>query len=610
MRFFRNTVTLILFTLVVIPQAFCQELKIASKSEHYTIHSDTTYTNEVSVVLKSQDSPLLYPVFYDTEFEKVSDIVLYTKKRSRFKEVKDLVVRDEQVELDYITSKQVKFIPVPANTEARITYKIECKELMYLASLSLFSPFETDSLRYAISIPDQFSLAYDTLEEGTLDHFTIDSVTRTGYTDWMIEAAPKQVSQDPLMLFGIYRNLNAPLMRLIVLPASAQNKGKDYMNDWYREKVRSRRGLNSSITDKIDELTTGLSTQSEVMEVLYDYVRQQFKYVAIEIGMGAFIPSPSTEVYENKQGDCKDLSLFLSEALKYKGIESDIALASTFDHISDCDFPSLSSANHVICVAYPDGQAVILDPTDPIHQPGNPVEGIQNRTIFVINTEGGEFIRVPEFTPAENLISYDLQLKSNKESSDLKGTFGAEYRGVSGNFLRWQTYFTKPGELEEMQQKHYKTVFAQQEVSELKTNWGSTPISASGAIRVTGKLHRDGNTTYLFLDFLPRLFEHIEREELLEGMHTGSAFSKEVKVHIELEDPVAFYKPVTHTFNEEGVSLQVKLSNPRADLIICTYDFTFSYSMVKEEHLEPVNTVLNSFKKIINEPLILRSKSL
>ena len=107
----------------------------------------------------------------------------------------------------------------------------------------------------------------------------------------------------------------------------------------------------------------------------------------------------------------------MSEALNYKGIRSDIALAATFNHISDCDFPSLCSANHVVSVVYPDNKPVVLDPTDPIHLPGLPVQGIQERTILIINPEGGAYFKPERFAPQNNMINYEIKLQVNSEKS-------------------------------------------------------------------------------------------------------------------------------------------------------------------------------------------------
>ena len=127
--------------------------------------------------------------------------------------------------------------------------------------------------------------------------------------------------------------------------------------------------------------------------------------------MGAFIPSHVNEVYQNKYGDCKDLSNLLSAMLNYKGIKSDIALASTFDHTSDCDFPSLSAANHVICVAYVNGTIVMLDPTDSIHKEGTVVQSLQDRSIFIVNSNGGEFQKIIKPNTENNKIDYELSIE-------------------------------------------------------------------------------------------------------------------------------------------------------------------------------------------------------
>jgi hypothetical protein len=413
----RITKTLITLLIVFCSTiGFTQELDVQSKTEKITVQPNAGFVTEVTVIFKKSEIERLYPIMFDTELERVRDIQLFTKKRKRFKRQISVEIIEEALDLDYIASKQLKTVVIPPEVEAKLIYTISCEELMYFSSLHFFSYFSIDTLQYEVNIPKEFKWEHQTIHKDSLSYFSIDSIKTDTGSRWTVKVAPKKVAPDPLQLFGIYKKMKVPMMRTLVMPSSYTKGPIDYMSDWYMRNVNNKRGLDATIKQKIDALTAGVTDQRKIVDIIYNYVRNHFKYVAIEIGMGAFIPSPATEVYQNKQGDCKDLSNFLAEALQYKGIKSDIAMASTYTHILDCDFPSLSSANHVIGIAYIDGETILLDPTDPVHYQGTPVQSLQDRTILIVNDEGGSFYKVNAYDPKQNEISYQLDLKVDSQS--------------------------------------------------------------------------------------------------------------------------------------------------------------------------------------------------
>ncbi|WP_430967331.1 transglutaminase-like domain-containing protein [Spongiimicrobium sp. 2-473A-2-J] len=522
--------------------------------------------------------------------------------------MKDMIIVEEDVELDYIASKKVKSIFIPSEYETKISYTVECSELMYFSDLRFFSNNTIDTLKYQITVPKTFRFIHNTIYKDSLDYMAIDSISSDSITRWNIKVVPEKIEPDPLTFFGIYRNKKVPLMRTIVVPVSYKDDGLKYLNDWYLQKVETKRGLNPEVLNKIDELTKGVSDPRQVMEILYNYVRSNFKYVAIEIGMGAFIPTHANEVFSNKEGDCKDLSNFLSEALNYKGIKSHIALAATYDHISDCDFPSLSSANHVVCLAYIKDEPIVLDPTDPIHFPETPVQSIQNRSILIINPNGGERYKIKGFTPQQNLIDYEIGLKANSDRMLMEGEFKAWYNGISGNFLRREFRYIGKDKMNSAGKRYYESVFGNQSISDFKVNHNANSIGAEGKISINGKIFNDTNNRMLFLDFLPRIIETENRETLLEGTHLGSNFNKNVNLRIEMDEIFETFAPIEHTFSDKGVSLHLKISNPSDFIIECNYEFMFDYITIEKDNHAITNEVLKSFKKIINEPIILRKK--
>lgn len=601
--------TSLVFSLLNITQVSAQDLILSNLEEKIQIKKDSSFVKQVTVLIKPHEEHTVYPIFYDSELEEISNIKLYNRKGKRYKEIEDILILEEDVELDYIASKKIKSIIIPPGIDSRVTYEIKCNELMYLSNLPLFVYNEIDTLSYQISIPQSFHLAHDIINKETLDYFYADSTITNDLVNWNFVVTPGQLEPNPLALFGIYRDKKVPLIRTIVTPISFKDKPKDYLNHWYLSKVKEKRGLNITVKQKLDEITNGISRPKEIMETVYNYVKNNFKYVAVEIGMGAFIPSHANEVFSNKEGDCKDLSNFLSEALNYKGIKSDVALAATFNHVSDCDFPSLSSANHVVCLAYIDQKPIILDPTDPIHSPETPVESIQNRSILIINSKGGNWFKAKSFSSEQNAIDYDIFLKENSKEMTMTGEFRVAYKGITGNFLQRMFNYMNNDERKILGKKHFSSLFGNQKASDIQFNQSKKSISANGWLVINGKILNDSTNQFIFLDFLPRLFETETRNSLLEGTHFGSNFRKRVKLRIELEDNFENFERLEHSFDANGINLNFSVIGKEHNIIECSYDFKIDYSRAEKDSLEPINKAMDFFNNKLNEPLLLKIKA-
>lgn len=586
-------------------KAGSQNIHVGNRYEIIRINEDTTFDRQVSVVVKKSDEIRYYPVIYDTELEDISDIKIFIKKGNQLKQTKS-TFHETDVKLDIMTSKKIKAILVPSGYDTKITYQVKCKELMYFSDLFFFSYDSIDTLDYRIIVPKSFRLAYDMLQKDSLKYLVIDSVVTDQQTEYHLSMIPLKVAPDPMMLFGIYKNMSVPLMRTIVFPSDYGKSENCYLNDWYLSRVEKRRGLESTVTRKIDDLTMGITDTMKIAEVLYDYVRTKFKYVAIEMGMGAFIPNHVNDVFTNKQGDCKDLSNFLSEILNYKGIKANVALASTYHHITDCDFPSLVSANHVICVAYINDQPVILDPTDPVHKPLLPVQSIQERTVFIINREGGSFYKIPGFSAKDNLIQYDIDLKT--DSLTMEGGFTVHYSGMSGNFLKRDLLNIKDQERNSLGKKHYETVFGNQSVNDFHINTQADPLVADAKLTIRGKILNDKNSRFLFIDFLPALVESEPRETLLEGTYLGNTMGKKVKAVLTFKKPFEVFAPIEYNYKSDKVTLSVKISCITANIVQCEYTYYLDYFMVNNDNQAFINESLKSFKKYVNDPIVLKNQ--
>jgi hypothetical protein len=149
------------------------------------------------------------------------------------------------------------------------------------------------------------------------------------------------------------------------------------------------------------------------LEALTTLVQREVRYVAVEIGIGGYRPSPPAETLERRWGDCKDKVLLLIDLLAEAGIPAHPALVlAAEDERIDPGFPSPDQFNHVI-VAVPadavpaaEGDAVaggwlFADPTQPSGGARWLAPAVQGQDALVVLPGGGELVRLPVLPEGE-----------------------------------------------------------------------------------------------------------------------------------------------------------------------------------------------------------------
>ena len=133
---------------------------------------------------------------------------------------------------------------------------------------------------------------------------------------------------------------------------------------WYREVLSTVPRGAEPVRQQARDLVVGITDPRQRLERLLTFLRQKVRYVAVEIGIGGYRPTPPIEVLERKWGDCKDKALLLIDLLDEVGIEAYPALIlAAQDRRIDIEFPSLQF-NHLI-VAVP-AAAVAHSADEPI----------------------------------------------------------------------------------------------------------------------------------------------------------------------------------------------------------------------------------------------------
>ena len=76
-----------------------------------------------------------------------------------------------------------------------------------------------------------------------------------------------------------------------------------------------------------------------------------------------------------------------------------------------------------------------------------------------------------------------------------------------------------------------------------------------------------------------------------------------------MNEPIETFKPIEHFFEGAGISLRVTIKSISNLEIECNYDFILDHIFIEKKNINKTNAILKSFKKIINEPIILKKQN-
>lgn len=189
---------------------------------------------------------------------------------------------------------------------------------------------------------------------------------------------------------------------------------------WQGQLNRERDHLPKDLKVIIKELTEHLSTQEEKLEVLYNYLQKNFRYVSIQLGIGGWMPATVEDVVIKKYGDCKGLSFLMQAMLKEVGISSHYAkvLAGNDKDDIDISFPS-NQFNHIILKVSLEGkEPVWLECTSSLLPAGYLGDFTMNRHVLVVDGDGGYIDKTPSYDqPTYNHSTYNTYYKLDKNGN-------------------------------------------------------------------------------------------------------------------------------------------------------------------------------------------------
>jgi hypothetical protein len=252
---------------------------------------------------------------------------------------------------------------------------------------------------------------------------------KTTYT-WKLEHVP-----------ALKPELNMPpqhelLTHISFAPVSC--KTWDNVAQWFHSLWKDRLQAGPGIKELVKTITTNVSGNEEKLRQMFNWIQSHIRYIAVEIGIGGYQPHFAEDVYRNRYGDCKDITVLLCSLAEAAGIEMYPAFISTWPNgKADTSLPSPFHFDHVIGFAPSIGEkGRWLDGTDQGCPFGQLPWYDQNLTILLMERDGkGQISTSPRAIPDSNktLIEWSLSIDTSNLTritgrASMTGTVASEAR--------------------------------------------------------------------------------------------------------------------------------------------------------------------------------------
>lgn len=152
---------------------------------------------------------------------------------------------------------------------------------------------------------------------------------------------------------------------------------------WYSNLQKERIKPTPEIQAKAAELTKDAADDMVKLHAIYRYVSTQFRYIAIDFGIGRYQPHKADEVLQNQYGDCKDKHTLLAALLGTVGIKVYPALIGSSREVDE-DVPSPSQFDHVISVVPQGHDFLWLDTTPEVAPFAHLMTSLRDKNALVI----------------------------------------------------------------------------------------------------------------------------------------------------------------------------------------------------------------------------------
>jgi phosphatidylglycerophosphatase A len=366
-------------------------------------------------------------------------------KEIRVNEFKERDRLDGMIFHDDVKVKKFNYPSLVKGAKRKVALHYEIKDPYLLTSFMLaeYFPVENASLKiicptdveigYKIFNADSINIVYSKKQEGvkTIHEWKSNDIKKVERD----EDAPNHLYYTPHIVYYIKSyTVNGKKEKIL--------ESVEDLHAYYSKLIRNINTENYEPLIKVtDSLTSILQTNEEKIKAIYYWVKDNIKYIAFESGYEGFIPRESSDVFEKRYGDCKDMSSIITTMLKYAGINSHLTWIGSRDlPYSYSENPTMSADNHMIATVKTNGEYIFLDATSRNTPYGYPSAFIQGKEAIIhLSDSEYEIVKVPEVAPAFNMNNDSIYIEISRDMK-LNGVGLAQYTGYERNSVLSMLY--------------------------------------------------------------------------------------------------------------------------------------------------------------------------
>jgi hypothetical protein len=174
---------------------------------------------------------------------------------------------------------------------------------------------------------------------------------------------------------------------------------------WINKLNKDRDKLPEPTIARLKALTASAPDDPSKVQILYQYLQDNTRYVSIQLGIGGWRPFEASFVDSKGYGDCKALSNYMGAMLRAVGINSFYTLIIGGQDKADLqtDFPSNQFNHAVLCVPLKQ-DTIWLECTSQTEAMGYAGSFTGNRHALLITPEGGKVVKMPVYSGKDNTV--------------------------------------------------------------------------------------------------------------------------------------------------------------------------------------------------------------
>jgi len=203
--------------------------------------------------------------------------------------------------------------------------------------------------------------------------------------------------------------------------------------------------LSPMMQQQVKTLTASAKTDTEKVALLYQYLKENMRYVSVQLGIGGWQTFDAKYVEANKYGDCKALTYFMKAMLKAVDIPAYPALVTAGEQwltIKE-DFTT-PYFNHVILKVMLD-EPMWLECTSNISPAGYLGSFTEDRPVLLITEKGGILDRTPATTPTKQIGNIEIDIAATGQATINNQT---TFTGTAHESFRRKAIFSSKEEQE------------------------------------------------------------------------------------------------------------------------------------------------------------------